>query len=87
MNKTKLRIYVWKAVLAPVVIATALWAKDGHFPTLVVLLAVLIEGVWQGVNAWGAFLSDPNGSKNGHTANGATAKPVVESPVVEPPKI
>lgn len=55
----KLLIYVLKASLAPVVIATALWAKGEAHPTTWALLALGTEAVWQGINAWGAYLSDP----------------------------
>ena len=56
---SKLLIYITKASLAPVVIATALWAKGEAHPTLWAILALTTEAVWQGVNAWGAYLSDP----------------------------
>lgn len=70
MNR-KCLIYILKASLAPVVIATALWAKGEAEPTHWALLALGVEALWQGVNAWGAYLSEPNGksSANGHTSN------------------
>jgi len=73
VNKTKLLIYVVKASLAPVVVATALWAKGDAQPTTWALLALATEAIWQGVNAGGAFLSDPTAVPNPETPTEKTS--------------
>lgn len=74
MNQ-KLTIYVLKASLAPVVISTALWAKGEAHPTTWVLLALVMEAAWQGINAWGAYLSDPANPKPNETKTQPETKP------------
>jgi hypothetical protein len=73
----KQAIYIGKSFLGPVVIATALWAKEGVPPTTLLLVALGCEAVWQSLNAWSAYLSDPNSKPKD-----IVAPPV--SPIIEP---
>jgi len=84
MNKTKLTIYLAKSGLIELATAFGIWAESKAVPSQMMIAALVARALLQMSNTWGSFLSDPNGSKNGHVANGATAKPVVESPAVEP---
>lgn len=80
---SKHSIYVWKAVLTEVSIAVALWEVTPEKLSPIAILAVVVRAALQGVNASGAYRSDPAGSQT-PAKTSPEAGPAVSPAVAEP---